>query len=128
MPDFDVRVISGTTSLPWDDRHLSHRSANVHRYRVVRPPVAGSIAQVVLHAVVGGVVAPLDAALGGRLIIASRVQWAGTHPFTITQAAGQSSAITLGFSATMLGHQELCLRRDDGGSIILSFEVEPDAA
>lgn len=124
MPDFDFRVQSGTTTIAWDHEGLSHRAANVHRYRVVRPPTSG-LAEIVIHCVVNGVVAPLDVALGGRLIVVSRLRWSGPFPFIVTQASGQSSVITLGFTAAMLGHQELVIRRPEGGSITLSFEVEP---
>jgi hypothetical protein len=123
MPDFDFRVTSGTITTPWDDRHLSHRGANVHKYRVVQPAALPAIS-----CVVGGVVAPVDGALGGRLFVVSRLQWAGSFPFTISQAAAQSSLITLGFSMSTLGHQELVIRRDEGGAIILSFEVEEASA
>jgi hypothetical protein len=128
MPDFDFRVTSGTITTPWDDRHLSHRGANVHKYRVVQPAALPAISEVVISCVVGGVVAPVDGALGGRLFVVSRLQWAGSFPFTISQAAAQSSLITLGFSMSTLGHQELVIRRDEGGAIILSFEVEEASA
>lgn len=127
MPDFDFRVASGTTTIPWEDRHLSHRGPNVHKYRRIRPPALPSLASVVLQCVVGGVVAPLDTALGGRLFTVSRLVWSGDFPFVIEQASGQSSAITLKFSENMIGHQELVIRRAGGGSIIVSFEVEPAA-
>lgn len=125
MPDFDVRLTSNPDSIPWDDRHLSHRNANVMRYRRVQPPTAPALADLVLSCVVGGVVAPLDGALGGRLFTVSRLVWSGPFPFLVTQAAGQSSLITVSFTAAMLGHQELCIRRPGGGSIILSVEAEP---
>jgi hypothetical protein len=127
MPDFDFRIASGTDTVPWEDRHLSHRGANVHKYRRVTPPGLPTLAEVVIQCVVGGVVAPVDGALGGRLFVVSRLQWAGTHPFTIHQAAAQSSLITLKFSENNLGHQELVIRRPQGGAIILSFEVEEAA-
>lgn len=124
MPDFDFQVISGTTTEGWDDPRLNHRGLAQHLYRRVVPPVAPALAQVVIHCVVGGVVAPLDAALGGRLFFASRVSWSGSFPFAIVQTPGQSSVITLKFAHHMLGHQELSIRRPEGGAIVLAFDVE----
>lgn len=128
MPDFDFRVMSGTSTIPWAHEALNHRGRHVHRYRVVRPVALPALADVVVHCVVGGVVAPLDGALGGRLFTVTRLVWSGSFPFGIVQAPGQSSAITLRFAENMLGHQELLIRRPSGGSIALSFEVEAASA
>lgn len=128
MPDFDFRVFSGTITVPWAHEGINHRGRNVHRYRVVRPVPLPALAEVVIQCVVGGVVAPLDGALDGRLFTATRLVWSGSFPFAILQAPGQSSAITLRFASNMLGHQELLIRRPSGGSIALSFEVEAASA
>ena len=124
MPNFDLTIASGITPTRWDDPRIAHRGNATHVYRRVIAPTAPALATVVLHAVVGGVEAPLDVDLGGALFVAARLAWAGSHPFGIAQTPGQSSEITLSFSASMLGHQELLVRRPGGGAIILSFEVE----
>lgn len=124
MSDFDFRVVSGTTSLGWDDPRLNARSLAQHLYRRVQPPVAPAIAEVVIHCIVNGVDAPLDAALGGRLFHASRVSWSGSFPYAILHTPGRSAEIKLRFAHNMLGHQELAIRRDDGGLIVTAFDVE----
>lgn len=124
MPDFDLRVHSGTTSETWDDERLNHRGSTQHLYYRVKPGAFPAVSTVELRAVVGGVEAPLDGALAGRLFHAARISWSGSFPFAITQPAGQSSKVFLHFSAKTLGHQELVVRRDEGGAIYLSVEVE----
>jgi hypothetical protein len=122
MPDFDVRFDSGTETLVWADDRLSHRNRNVHRYRRVRKPTGTT--DVVIKCVADGVVAPLDGDLDGRLFAVSVLQFGGPFPPGIIATPGQTSLITVRLSSTTNGHQELVVRRDGGGSIILSFEVE----
>ena len=124
MPNFDLTIVSGTTSRGWDDPRLNHRGLAQHLYRRVEPPNELDYTEVVIHAVVDGVDAPLDVALGGDLFFTSRVSWSGTFPFAIIPTAGHSSLIKLRFAHHMLGHQELQVRRANGGAITLSFEVE----
>jgi hypothetical protein len=124
MPDFDVRVISGATTTTWDDPRLTARGLARHLYRRVTRPTAPAVAQVVIHCVVDGVIAPLDVDLGGRLFYASRVSWSGGQPFAVVHTPGQTSIVTLSFTAAALGHQELSIRRPEGGAIVLAFDVE----
>ncbi len=123
MPDFDVRFTSGTTSPIWDDAKLAIRSLHPHRYRRVARPTGGTV-DAVLSCVVNGVVAPLDAALGGRLFTTTCTQFGGAFPPAVILGAGQSALITLRFSAGSFGHNEFTVRRPGGGSITLSVEVE----
>jgi len=123
MPDFDVRFDSGTTSPVWDDARLSFRALHPHRYRRVVKPTGGTV-DVVVKGVVAGVVAPLDGALGGRLFTCTCVQFGGAFPPGVILGAGQTSLITLRFSASSFGHNEFTVRRPDGGTITLSVEVE----
>lgn len=123
MPNFDVKIVSGVTPVPWEDTRLEHRGTAAHVYWKVPAPTAPALAEVVIHCLVGGVEAPLDVDLGGNLFVASRIAYAG-FPFAIAQTAGQSSEITLRFAANMAGHAELCIRRPGGGAILLSLEVE----
>ena len=124
MPNFDLRVHSGASAESWDDPRLNHRGSTQHLYRRVYPQTWPAVTTVELRAVVGGVEAPLDVDLGGDLFHAARISFSGSFPFAITQPAGQSSKILLSLSAHQLGHQELVVRRDNGGAIFLSFEVE----
>lgn len=124
MPNFDFRVVGGTTTVGWDDPRLNHRGIAQHLYRRVTPPTVPAIAEVVIHCLVAGVEAPLDGALGGHLFFAARVSWSGAFPYAIVQTPGQSSVIKLRFAHNMLGHQELSIRRPEGGAIILAFDVE----
>lgn len=124
MPNFDLTIASGITPTRWEDERLQHRGAVPHLYRRVVAPTDPALTTVVIHALVNGVEAPLDGALGGALFVAARLAWSGSFPFAIAQTVGQSSEITLTFAHHMLGHQELIVRRPGGGAIILSFEVE----
>lgn len=125
MSDFDVHFFNGVGTLVWADDRLSHRNRNVHKYRRVAAPTAPATTDVVLKCIVNGVVAPLDGALGGRLFVASVLQFGGAFPPGIIATPGQSSLITVRLAHNTLGHQEIIVRRASGGSIILSFEVEP---
>lgn len=124
MPNFDVSLISGATPEAWNDDRLNPRGSAPHLYYRVPIPAVGSLSTVVLRAVVGGVTGPLDGALGGKLFAVSRIAWSGDFPFAIGQTAGKSSEVTLRFAYNMPGHQEVALRRPDGGAIVVSFEVE----
>ncbi len=123
MPNFDVSIVSGVTPATWEDERIAHRGGAVHTYRKVAAPTAPALASVVLHCTVGGAFLT-DAGLVGDLFVASRLGWAGSFPFAITQTPGTSAEITLTFAADGLGHQELVIRRPNGGAIVLSFEVE----
>lgn len=125
MPDFDVQFFSGTQapSPTWADARLTNRGIHVHRYRRIRRITGGTV-DVTLKCIVHGVVAPLDTGLGGRLFSTTCVQFGGPFPPAVLLGAGQTSLITLRFSAETIGHQEFCVRRPDGGSITLSVEVE----
>ncbi len=124
MPNFDVTLISGATPEIWNDTRIQPRGVAAQLYYRVTAPTDPALATVVLRCVVGGVTGPLDGALGGNLFAVSRVAWSGSFPFAIAQTVGKSSEITLRFAYNMLGHQEIAIRRPDGGAIVVSFEVE----
>jgi len=124
MPNFDVSLISGASPEAWNDERIQPRGTAQHLYWRVTAPTPPALATVVLRCVVGGVTGPLDGALGGDLFAVSRVAWSGSFPFAIGQTVGKSSEVTLRFAYNMLGHQEIAIRRPDGGAIVLSFEVE----
>lgn len=125
--DFDVApaLTSPTFTAPiWADPKVQHRGRNPHRYLRVKAPTAPASVSVVINVTIGGVVGPVDGALGGRLIVASILAWSGSAPFAVTQPAGHTTQVTLTFTADMLGHQELVLRRPGGGALILGVDVE----
>ncbi len=125
MPLFDVQV-SGGSQVAWQDTHSPSRlnpvPAHPHSYRVVSVPGALTVS-----AVVEGVVAPLDSdpVMAGRTFSAVIARWSGNFPPVVTQAAGQSSLVTIQLGADNVGHQQLLLTLSaDGGSIGVPFDGE----
>lgn len=134
MPDFSVRLVGGTLTA-WVDpaapagyvapagaeapSRLAHDPAHLPTYWKV--PQGGTIE---LRAIVNGVEAPLDAALGGRLFTAWWVQWSDFPP-PIVQAAGHSSVATVAFTpGRHLGFFQLALGRAAGGARFVPMRVE----
>ena len=136
MPDFEARLVgAGVTLVAWADppapvpyaspgpapSRLNVHGAYPPTYYRVAP---GSMVEV--RAIVGGVEAPLDAALGGRLFTAWWAQWSDFPP-TIVQPAGQSSVARFALNATVgrhLGFFHLGLGRTGGGALFVPFCVE----
>jgi hypothetical protein len=130
--DFEVAVTSGASIATWQDppdpgvaASRLHSRAGVPELRYV-----GTVGTpIVITASVGGVSAPMDAALGGRLFQCWRIEnpaWPpGTQPyvFGFTCPAGQTSVQT--FLPEVEGHYTVGIRRKDGGSVILHFDVGP---
>jgi hypothetical protein len=122
MPDFQARFTAGTTLERWEDPPLGGRPSRInpfvggpHRYRRVE---LGT--EVTISAVVAGVTAPLDAALGGRLFLGWFAEWPAARP-TVTSPPGQSSVRR--FTPSAFGHYTYVLRRQGGGGVILHLEV-----
>jgi hypothetical protein len=116
MADFSVQV-AGAVLTDWEDpalpgapSRLNARPGRAHKRWVV---ALGSL--VSLRAVVGGVIAPLDSSLGGRLFVPFAVEVPpGATPFVgFSSPLGQSSHQTL--TPTVAGHYALGLRRPNGG-------------
>jgi len=136
MPDFtarittagDVKVFVDTTAAKPYCRggdapsRLNARPGLPHRYLRFYPGDTIAFA-----ATVGGVEGPLDAALGGRLFAITWAEWTGTYPLSITSPAGQSSvgSVVIPTGSGWWGHHAVCFRRPEGGSVVVSFEVEP---
>ena len=136
MPDFEARLVgAGVTAVAWTDAaapapyvapadadapsRLNHDAARPPTYYRVAP---GSTIE--LRAVVGGVEAPLDGALGGRLFSAWWSQWSDFPP-TIVQPSGQSSVARVTLHAGRhLGFFQLALGRAGGGAVLVPFCVE----
>lgn len=116
MADFTVIAASGLSVVDWVD---PPSSAGAPSRLNSRPGYAqkryrGALGvPVVLQAVVGGVAAPLDAALGGRLFTSFVVE-APAPPFTgIVSPLGQSSVQIV--TASVPGHYTIGIARPNGG-------------
>jgi hypothetical protein len=123
MPNFDVRITAGATRAVWVDpadgekpSRLNYNEARPHTYRETTVGVP-----VTISAIVNGVTAPLDAALGGDLFTA----WFGEVPTwpapALSSPAGQSSVVT--FTPEHEGHHLLVGSRASGGRILVPIEV-----
>ncbi len=122
MPDFSAAFTAGATLVAWTDPPDSARPSRLnpiighgHQRRV---GLVG--AQVTITATVGGVVAPLDAALGGRLFAGMFAEVPSLAP-VITSPAGQSSVLR--FTPLKAGHHTFTLRRDGSGGLFLHLDV-----
>lgn len=127
MADFSVQL-SGGVQVPWIDlqRNIPEQASrlvsdpdHLRSYRRFIPNATATIS-----AVVGGVVAPMDAALGGRLFTAAWLEWSGHEPPLIVQAAGQSSLVTVFLDIFHHGHFVLRIQRKLGGAWLVPFDVE----
>ncbi len=127
MPDFTARVTTPSGFTDFVDDEVPSRLSPVQGYphRYARVPVATTDVQVA--ATVAGVEAPADAALGGRLFTWWWVQTPFPKP-TIQHLAGKSSEIDLvgwpNGDAGAVGLWVLGVARPDGGTVLLSFNVE----
>lgn len=133
MPDFDVITIGGA-QVPWVDEpsanpvaptRINPDPAHLHSYRQIIPP-----AVLEFECIVGGVTAPLDSdpVMAGRTFTADWAEYSGDVPPSITQAAGQSSAITVTLLASHIGHFLLGVTLSDGvvtsGCMGVPFDAE----
>lgn len=115
MADFTADVTAGVVNDLWVDPGLGNVPSRIN-FDPEHPQVlliATTGAPVTLTATVGGVSAPLDAALGGRLFAASVAESPGFTP--INGVAGQSSVQI--FTPLLAGHYTIVVRREDGGGI-----------
>lgn len=138
MPDFEARLYGAGLSLrTWADlpapapycapasadapSRLNDDTAHPATYYRVAP---GSTIE--LRAVVGGVEAPLDAALGGRLFTTWWAQWSDAPP-SLSQPGGQSSVVNVTFfnlNHRQLGFFQLAIAREGGGAVFVPLCVE----
>lgn len=119
MPNFEARLTSGATRAIWTDPEDGDRPSRInnderrpHSYREVTVGVP-----VTASAIVGGVTAPLDAALSGDLFL----WWFGEVPTwpapALSSPGGQSSVVT--FTPEHEGHHLLIALRTDGGRCLV---------
>ena len=132
MPDFDAALTSGTAIATWDDPQRAPGTLGSDDKGApsrINPSYAASLlratgaiaTEIEITATVGGVVAPLDAALGGRLFQAWAVEWPGAIMPVFTSPAGQSSIQR--FTPAAAGHYTIGIRREGGGAVILHVDV-----
>ncbi|MHB9005064.1 MAG: hypothetical protein ACYC6C_13590 [Coriobacteriia bacterium] len=135
--DFVLAVTAGASVSTWQDPANPGVAASRLHSRAGHPELrhVGTVGtQIEITATVAGVAAPMDAALGGRLFQAWRIEnpaWPGTgfyspitpYVFGFTSPAGQSSVQR--FTPRVEGHYTVGVRRQDGGSMLLHFDVGP---
>jgi hypothetical protein len=123
MPNFEVRITAGATRAIWTDpadgdrpSRLNSDERRPHSYRQV---TVGDT--VTVSAIVDGVTAPLDAALGGNLFL----WWLGEVPTwpapALLPTVGQSSVVS--FTPEHVGHHLLVCFRSDGGRVLVPLDA-----
>lgn len=123
MADFEVVFHSGVTYANWVDPVGPSGQPSRVNSKVAYPQrrvVAVVGTQVELRCVVGGVSAPLDTALGGRLFVPFFISRPVT-PITWSSPVGQSSIQR--FTPPAPGHYEFRVRRPQGGCWILRLDA-----
>lgn len=126
MPNFTARVTAGATVVDWDDPETPTAPSRINpppthplRYLQVTPPDT-----LVVQATVDGVEGEVDANLGGELFQAHLAEWSGDYPPAFAPIPGQSSVVRVQLTAQHLGHHLLVLRRENGGAVVVPFDVE----
>jgi hypothetical protein len=109
-----------------DPTRLNPRAHVPHRYARFRLGASES-AYLELHAVVAGVNAPADGALGGRLF-----SWhggtkppMGPAPIITSPVSSKTSIARVSLVGLYPGHYRVVCSRPDSGSVAIPFEVEP---
>jgi len=126
MANFDLEIVSGLVLTSWTDAataiaptRINPISGLLHKYWLL----SDLITPVRIGCRVGGVITPLDAALGGNLF---EWRWIdlpkGSMPF-IPATAGQSSMTTFAAGTFSDGHYTIQAIRPSGGAIGISFDV-----
>lgn len=123
MSDFRAEFTSGTTAVPWDDPALGARPGRLNpRAEHPHRRVQGTLGvQIEISMRVGGVLAPLDAALGGQLFTAFFAESAVFPPPALSSPAGQSSVQR--FTPTVAGHYTLRVVREGHGSLFVHVDA-----
>ncbi len=128
MANFTARIISGD-EVPWVDEASNTEASRLNpdpehlpSYRKIT--IVAGAATVEFRAIVGGVEAPLDTALGGDLFTAAWAEWSGISPPPIVQTSGQTSVLNVPLTSSNVGHFCLSLTRPNGGGMLIHFDVE----
>lgn len=127
MPNFSARIVGGS-EVPWEDlpsasypTRLNPDPDHIPSFRRIDAGVSPVTIEV--RAIVNGVEAPFDAALGGNLFSAAWAEWSGTAPPPIVQSSGQTSLTSISVTGSHAGHFCLSLTRTNGGGILIHFDV-----
>lgn len=139
MPDFRVRIIEVVDSIAkltfpgWADEPdgddptrlnaLAHVPLRYARVGNIGPETVSAIAMV---AIVDGVEAPADAALGGRLFRWSMGTWPLGYPIPtiVSPVGGKTSLATIPIFGAYPGHWAVCVERPGSGQILVPYDVE----
>lgn len=110
-----------------DPGRLNPRGHVQHRYARVGVS-AGTVTSIFFHAVVAGVDAPADAALGGRLFSWSMGVWPLDSPVPIITSPydSKTSQAQVPIFGRYPGHWVIVARRPGGGHVAFPFDVEID--
>jgi len=124
MADFRAEFTDGTTVVPWVDPPTGSRPGRLnprpeHQHLRHRGEVG---VEVEVSARVGGVLAPLDAALDGELFIAFLAEAPTFPPPNVSSPGGQSSVQR--FTPLSAGHYTLRLVREAHGSLFVHVDIE----
>lgn len=126
MSDFRLSFTSGASIVPWEDpadvpgdrpSRLNARVEHLHKRYVGQVGV-----EIELTTMIGGVLAPLDATLGGVLFTASLAEFPHSPPPAFTSPLGQSSVQR--FTPDATGHYTIQIARTGHGSIYAHLDVD----
>lgn len=130
MADFtlQVGVLDDVHVVDWSDEgnpgDPPRLNSPRHADRYLRVGHAGLPTSVTISAVVAGVVAPVDGALGGRLFQWWWSQRGNGAPPAVVPPAAHSSTATIVFLPENLGTWVLTAFRENGGSVRIGLSVE----
>lgn len=140
MADFDLVLVqtidpARVTYPPWvdpslgaDPSRIAPRGHVLHRYARIGVE-SDDVLSVEFNAVVGGVQAPADAALGGRLFGWVFSLWPAGAPIPeiTSPVAAKTSRASFVCRGAYPGHYVIRAKRPSGGSVSFPFDVELDS-
>lgn len=125
MADFDLILTgSGITSAVWSDPASADTPSRLN-VDPAHPPLYKRIVvprTVTVSAIVGGVVAPPDSSLGGRLFEVHWVEWSGFGMPVLNFTPGSSSTVDVVLGTGHVGHFLLAFMRPGGGGMGIHFD------
>lgn len=122
MADYQANITNGASRAVWvDDASPSRINPLPDRAHTYWTTTAGQT--ITVTAIVGSTIAPMDASLGGRLFYSKWSEWpTDTAPPAVVVTPGQSSVMT--FMPLWPGHYVFVMKRQEGGGVMIPFEVE----
>lgn len=123
MADFSLTATAGTTLEEWEDpaEGSAPSRINAHAGKPPRHRVGAFGVPIRVAAVIGGVVAPADGTLGGRLFTMAVVEAPGGIFPGMTQPTGKTSEQQ--FTPLESGHYVVQALRPGGGLFAIHFDV-----